>query len=271
VPKTYEELYNEHADYIAIRDKTGAIWKKYNDDVLYYKIKHAHELVRDIAYSSILEVGCATGFLLHNFPGQNTTRRCGIDISSENIKAAQREYPGISFFAGTVAGFKRQHPGGRFDLVLLSDILEHVEDDRGLLRACGSIGKYVLLNLPLEKVEEYRNRNYGMEDKEGHLRAYSKEDAFKMFAEAGLKTMRFLEAQYVREPVFRRYLFNKLVKNATGDKLQGLIQYTQELIHVENNPGYYKTNLFALLTRNRSTKKARSTAGKGARNQRLGN
>ena len=98
--------------------------------------------------------------------------------------------------------------------MLLSDILEHVEDDVGLLHACGSMGKYVLLNLPLEKVEEYRNRNYGMEDKEGHLRAYSKEDAFKMFVEAGLRTVRFLEAQYVREPVFRKYLFNKLVKNA---------------------------------------------------------
>ena len=44
--------------------------------------------------------------------------------------------------------------------------------------------------------------DYGMEDKEGHLRAYSKEDAFKMFVEAGLSTVRFLEAQYMREPVF---------------------------------------------------------------------
>ena len=263
VPKTYEELYNEHPEYVALRDKTGEIWDKYRDDVLHYKIKHAHELVRDIPYSSILEVGCATGFFLHNFPGENTTRRCGIDISSENIISAQREYPAISFFAGTLADFRRQHPGARCDLVLLSDILEHVEDDRGLLRACGSIGKYVLLNLPLEKVEEYRNREYGIEDKHGHLRAYSRGDAFKMFAEAGLRPVRFLEAKYVREPVFRKYLFNKLVKNAAGDKLKGLIQYTEELIHIENNPGYYKSNLFALLTQTRPAKKPRSRTGKG--------
>jgi SAM-dependent methyltransferase len=263
VPKTYEELYNEHPDYVALRDRTGQVWDKYKDDVLHFKIKHAHEFVRDILYSSILEVGCATGFFLHNFPGRNTSRRYGVDISSENINTARKDYPENWFFAGTLADFKRQHPGGRFDLVLLSDILEHVEDDRGLLRACGSIGKYVLLNLPLEKVEEYRNRNYGMEDKEGHLRAYSKEEAFKMFAEAGLRVVSFLEAQYVREPVFRKYLFNKLVKNATGDKLKGLIQYTEELVHIDNNPGYYKSNLFALLTQIRPRKKSWSKPGKG--------
>ena len=229
VLKTYEELYNEHPDYIASLDKTGARWNKYKDDVLHYKIKHAHELVRDMPYSSILEVGCAIGFFLHNFPGRNTTRRCGIDISTENIISAKREYPTISFFAGTLAEFRRQHPRGHFDLVLLSDILEHVEDDVGLLHACGSMGKYVLLNLPLEKVEEYRNRKYGMEDKEGHLGAYGKEDAFKMFAEAGLRAVRFFEAQYVREPVFRKYFFKKPVKNSSGDRLKGLIQYGEEL------------------------------------------
>jgi predicted TPR repeat methyltransferase len=271
VSKTYEELYNEHADYIALRDKTGKVWDKYKDDVLHYKIKHAYKLVRDKRYSSILEVGCATGFILHNFPGPKTTWRCGIDISSENITSARREYPTISFFAGTLAEFRRQHARGRFDLVLLSDIVEHVEDDIGLLRACGSIGKYVLLNLPLEKVEEYSNRNYGMEDKEGHLRAYSKEDAFKMFAEAGLRVVRFLEAQYVREPVFRKYLFNKLVKNVTGDKLNGLIQYTEELVHIDNNPSYYKSNLFALLTQARPTKKSRFKTGKRAGRYRLKN
>lgn len=113
--------------------------------------------------------------------------------------------------------------------MLLSDILEHLEDDVGLLHACGSMGKYVLLKLPLEKVEEYRNRKYGMEDKEGHLGAYGKEDAFKMFAEAGLRAVRFFEAQYVREPVFRKYFFKKPVKNSSGDRLKGLIQYGEEL------------------------------------------
>jgi SAM-dependent methyltransferase len=262
--KTYEKLYNEHPDYVAVRDKTGDVWSKYKDDVLLYKIKHAHELVHDILYSSILEVGCATGFLLHNFPGHKTTWRCGIDISTENIISARREYPGISFFAGTLADFLRQQPRARFDLVLLSDILEHVEDDVGLLNACGSIGKFVLLNLPLEKVDEYRDRNYGMEDRQGHLRAYSKADASKMFVKANLSVVRVLEAQYVCEPVFRKYLFNKLVKDATGDKLKGLIQYTEELIHIDNHPGYYKSNLFALLSRARSAKKPPSKTGKTA-------
>jgi hypothetical protein len=102
-----------------------------------------------------------------------------------------------------------------------------------------------------------------MEDKEGHLRAYSKEDAFKMFAEAGLRIVRSQEAQYMREPVFRKYLFNKLVKNATGDKLKRIIQYTEELVHIENDPRFYKNNLFALLTQTRPTKKLRSKTGNG--------
>ncbi len=247
--KTYQQLYNEHPEYIAIRTQSGRVWEKYVDDVLHYKITHMQTLLTGIPYQTILEVGCATGFLLHNFPSSKSGQRYGIDISEENIKAARQTYTDSLFFAGTLAEFQRAYPRCRVDLVLLSDILEHVEDDRGLLRGAGIIGKMVLVNLPLEKVEENRTRSYGRHDREGHLRAYDKADALRLFASAGFKVTRLVEVQYVREPIFRKYLFNKLVKNADGDKLKGLIQYTEELIHIDNNPGHYKSNLFALLTR----------------------
>jgi SAM-dependent methyltransferase len=271
VSKTFEELYNEHPEYVALRERTGEIWGKYKDDVLNYKLKYARELVSDMLYSSILEVGCATGFFLHNFPSRNGAKRYGVDISSENINTARQLYPEIEFFNGTLTDFRQRYPKARFDLVLLSDILEHVEDDRGLLRECSSIARLILVNLPLEKVEEYKTRNYGMEDKEGHLRAYDKPDAFQMFAEAGLKTVKFVEAQYVREPIFRKYLFNKLVKNASGDKSKGLIQYTEELIHIENNPGYYKSNLFALLRSAPSIRSPKLKVGSNSRGKRSRN
>lgn len=94
-----QEFYNEHPDYMAIRQRSGRVWDKYRDDVLHFKLKYLASLVSAIEYRSILEVGCATGFLLQSFPGQKGIERFGVDVSSESIAAARQACPGVEFFA----------------------------------------------------------------------------------------------------------------------------------------------------------------------------
>lgn len=114
VLRIYEELYKEHPNYIALCNQEGAVWNKYRDDVLRYKIKHAHELVRDMPYSSILEVGCATGFFLHKFPGRNTTRRRAIDISTENNYLRKTGIPDHLIFCRDISGVPATTPAQPF-------------------------------------------------------------------------------------------------------------------------------------------------------------
>ena len=87
----------------------------------------------------MMEIGCATGELLAAFPGKVTKR--GFDISPLNVAAARARYPDIDFVAGDFA-----QSDARADVVILSDILEHVPDDVGFLRAASAHAPVALIN-----------------------------------------------------------------------------------------------------------------------------
>lgn len=97
---------------------------------------------------TIVDVGCGTGGNLSAFPDSHA--RVGVDPSSLAITIARRKCPGVRF----VCGLPPEAVGPeleRADLVLLTDVLEHVEDDRGLLRglvARMKVGAGLLLTVP---------------------------------------------------------------------------------------------------------------------------
>ena len=78
----------------------------------------------------------------------------------------------------------------RHDLIVLSDIIEHIPDDIGFLKLIREVSEYVVVNLPLEKSFKNRNRKYGIEDPSGHLRSYDKKLAKKLFNDAGFLMVR---------------------------------------------------------------------------------
>ena len=108
--------------------------------------------------------------------------RVGFDVNSMAIDEATRRHGGrCEFVCGDLLTDTRS-----FDVVVLSDIVEHIDDDVGFLRAAGSHAKTVLLNLPLENCWATRGRKYGPGDPSGHLRAYGIADARRLLASAGL-------------------------------------------------------------------------------------
>jgi SAM-dependent methyltransferase len=185
----FKKYYDEHDTYVRVREKDSEEYVKYKNDVIHWKLKYLKEVAGELEPASILEIGCATGIVLNHAPfSTHKTNRWGIDISEPNINTAKSDYPDLNFFAGTLEDIIKIDRI-KFELVLLSDILEHIEDDIELLRKCSEVGENILLNLPLEKCEEYKNRNYGINDAEGHLRAYDINDARKIIEKAGMKDM----------------------------------------------------------------------------------
>lgn len=135
---------------------------------------------------SVVEIGCATGELIATFPVEAGGSRLGIDISGENIAAARARFPDVAFVEGDFSEMDLiQH-----DCVILSDVLEHIEDDSGFLRAASGLGKFLLINLPLEDNWLNRNRNYGPADASGHLRKYSLSEGLTLIESAGLKVLK---------------------------------------------------------------------------------
>ena len=139
--------------------------------------------------------------------------------------------------------------GLTIDTVILSDILEHVEDDVDLLRKAGSYARYVLVNVPMERCWLTRNRNYGKNDISGHLRAYDLPHVKRIIHEAGLTIMDYDIRCLMKEPVYRRRYF-KSSKSFLKSLLITWPKYLLKRLLLLLYPHYASRNFFALLTRN---------------------
>jgi SAM-dependent methyltransferase len=118
----------------------------------------------------VVDVGCGTGADIAAFPARY--RRHGIDISPTAIELARAAHPGVAFQVGAVPGAGADAIGAA-DLVLLCDVLEHIQDDHGFLGALASLmreGAHLLMTVPAEP------RLWSPHDEVyGHYRRYTRE------------------------------------------------------------------------------------------------
>ena len=255
----FEKFYNEQPEYVAFRnDKVKQDEYKIAVD---WKVRKLSQLVPgDFKANNILEVGCAFGVLLNILADLFQIKtRYGIDISSENIKVAKDLYSGCNFIQGTVEEFISIVPpeieNDRFDLVVLSDIVEHIPDDQGFLKSVSKISSYVLLNLPLEKSFKTRNRKYGEQDPSGHLRCYDKDIAVRLVERAGFEVEKSFTAIALYDKKFYE-IYRKNRKQRIDSKplplrlFWSLFYFVEDRIKLSSEKLSEKisgTNYFALL------------------------
>ena len=100
----------------------------------------------------VLDAGCGTGFLLERL-ARRGFGGIGIDLSPESIAHAQRrlEALGAADRLRAEVGSAYEPPEGPFDLITLTDVLEHLEDPRACLAALRprlAPGGLVVINTP---------------------------------------------------------------------------------------------------------------------------
>ena len=120
--------------------------------------------------SLIIDVGCGTGANIAAFAGGY---RCvGIDTSADAIAHARSRFPSVTFLNG-MAPDDLGDLAGQADLFMLTDVLEHVEDDKGMLaRLLASVrpGAHVLLTVPADP-SLWSNHDVSF----GHYRRYTRQ------------------------------------------------------------------------------------------------
>jgi SAM-dependent methyltransferase len=131
--------------------------------------------------STIVDVGCGTGA---NIAALADAYECiGIDTSPEAVQLAARRFPQVKFVCGNAGQMRTTI--ARADLVLLSDVLEHVPDDFRLLSELlseATPGAYFLLTVPADPaLWSEHDRAFG------HYRRYEPERFEALWAELNVR------------------------------------------------------------------------------------
>lgn len=166
-------------------------------------------LVTDWKQTRVLDVGCGVG-PLSLYCAKKGAEVVGIDISKRAVAiatGAARHWgmKKVKFLQGDVT--KMQKSLGKFDLIVCSEVVEHVKDDLALVKTMYSLlkpGAALLLATPSN--ENWLRRKLFLkkhDDEVGHLRIYSIADIQDLFTHQPWK----IEQLITKEGPIRKILF----------------------------------------------------------------
>lgn len=173
-----------------------------------WKVKYILQMIarHKLAPTTICDVGCGAGEVLrlvHEGLGQRC-RCCGYDLSPQALARSRRlSSDGLEFKLADI----REEPDAHYDLMLLMDVVEHVEDCFGFLRDLKPKAEYKLIHLPLDlsvrnvllgRLREFRAAY-------GHLHYFTKELGLEMLRDAGYEVIDHLYTWQVNS---LRYVWN---------------------------------------------------------------
>ncbi len=135
--------------------------------------------------SSVCDVGCGTaGVLCHLAPNlPRTARLVGYEPSLDAMALAESRGKRIELVAADARKCEEQ-----FDLVLMLDVFEHIEDYLGFLRAVRRNGRRFIFHIPLDLSVQCVLRMSPLMSarrQTGHLHYFSRETAVATLEDAG--------------------------------------------------------------------------------------
>ena len=139
-----EEIYTkENGDYL----QNNPTWHIEDSE---WKAKQIIKLVErnQLKPKSVAEIGCGAGEILNqlHLKMPKDVNFSGYDISTDAIEfAKQREKQRLIFMHENLLEIPEN-----FDLLLMIDVFEHVEDYLGFLRSCKGKAKNTIFHIPLD-------------------------------------------------------------------------------------------------------------------------
>jgi hypothetical protein len=144
-----------------------------------------------LAPQTVCEVGCGAGEVLAQLQQKlpDDCRFWGYDISPQAIAMSRQranerlQFKELDLFA---------EPDAMFDLLLVIDLIEHLDDYYGFLRKLRSRGRYAIFHIPLDLSAYSVLRSYPILDLRasvGHIHYFTKDTALAALRETGYEVL----------------------------------------------------------------------------------
>lgn len=135
---------------------------------------------------SVVEIGCGAGEILNQLQQRmedKTIQFSGYEIAPDAFKLAQtRQKENLQFYCEDLL-----QNDNRYDLLLMMDVFEHVDDYLGFIRKCNTKAEYKIFHIPLDISLWSVLTNYpiGARKRVGHLHYFMKDTALATLEDAG--------------------------------------------------------------------------------------
>lgn len=154
-----------------------------------------------VSAKTVCEVGCGAGEVLRQLQLRMSSECSfvGYEISPQAYSLCQkRANTRLRFVQGDLLA----EDGAFFDLLLIIDVLEHLEDYYGFVRSLKEKSVYKILHIPLElTVESLLRRGFYVNKRcsVGHIHYFSRETALGALADAGYELVDWFYTAWVLE------------------------------------------------------------------------
>ena len=156
-------------------------------------------LIGNLDFRSVLDVGCGQGSPLEQVARQKQgVELVGVDISQRAVELAQLRMPQATF---SVLDLTRESLDRKFDLIICTDVLEHINDDVAALRNMREMcGRWCLVSTIQGRMRPY-------EKYVGHVRNYRRGELRHKMERAGFRVRRQLDWGFpLYSPLYREVL-----------------------------------------------------------------
>ncbi len=220
------------------KSKTQSNIIKSNNFTYKFILRVINRVIADRRNLYILDYGCGVGALSLYFASLDN-KVIGIDVSSKAINIARESskiigYTNKPYFFTLTEGFKNI-ADKKFDLIICTEVIEHVKDDSNLVRYfskhLGSGGNIIIstpsLNAPLYKLGLLK----GFDKRVGHFRRYTVESLQSLFKKNKFSVLRIEKHESILRNLFFTNTFSgKFVSLFNLPILNDLINAIDEIL-----------------------------------------
>ena len=139
----------------------------------------------NIAFDTMADIGCGAGQILKNIAKNYPEKKFdGYEISPQAFEMANKiKMNNINFYLGDFFDKSSKN----YDVALLVDVFEHVQDPSVFLEEIKKRTKYALFHIPLSANVLNILRNGFINEKKqwGHLHFYTKDTALELLSDTG--------------------------------------------------------------------------------------